>query len=248
MKNKTIKTVLISATLLLGNFCNAQIQSNIARIIPNGISGNSIIYVATTAVLATELPDPKIYPGYYTGFWIWDYGYWDIDGVLHLCFDGYLDNIGCRLFYVKRGDEFNKEAIVSGTAKEIDRYDATFSSEKFYIGIYTGTSPSDENGIYSDPLYGWVRMDCYGNVLKSAQGYKCKGIIVGTEELLVPTISYQVEDKTMTLTYSDSLYESVDGQTWTKVPDAEEGGTYTVDISKNGMKLYCSIMDDAPSR
>lgn len=85
-------------------------------------------------------------------------------------------------------------------------------------------------------------------MLNSALSYKCKGIIVGTEELLVPTISYQVKGKTMTLTYSDSLYESVDGQTWTKVPNAEEGGTYTVDISKSGMKLYCSIMDEVPSR
>ena len=79
-------------------------------------------------------------------------------------------------------------------------------------------------------------------------GYKCKGIIVGTEELIVPTISCQVEEQIMTLTYSDSLYESADGQTWTKVPDAEEGGTYAVDISKSGKKLYCSIMDELPSR
>lgn len=164
-----------------------------------------------------------------------------------MSFDGYLDNISRRLFYVKKGDEFNQEAIVSGTAKEIWD-DSTFSSEKFYIGVYTGTSPADENGIYSDPLYGWIRMDCYGNVYKSAQGYKCKGIIVGTEELIVPTISYQVEGKTMTLTYSDSLYESTDGQNWTRVTDAEEGGTYTVDISKSGSKLYCSIMDEVPSR
>ncbi|MBO4796102.1 MAG: hypothetical protein J5553_01820, partial [Verrucomicrobia bacterium] len=70
----------------------------------------------------------------------------------------------------------------------------------------------------------------------------------GTEELIVPTISYQVEGKSMTLTYSDSLYENTDGKTWTKVTDAEEGGTYTVDISKNGSKLYCSIMDEVPSR
>ncbi|MBR5977816.1 MAG: hypothetical protein IK033_02325, partial [Verrucomicrobia bacterium] len=85
-------------------------------------------------------------------------------------------------------------------------------------------------------------------LVDSALGYKCKGIIVGTEELIVPTISYQVEGKTMTLTYSDSLYESTDGQTWTKVADAEEVGTYTVDISKSGSKLYCSIMDEVPSR
>lgn len=255
MKKKNIKIALISMTLSFGILCNAQTQSNIARIIPNGIVDSSltwigeapIIRVATTAVLAPELPDPMLYPLYYTGFWISN-RYWDIDGVLHLSFDGYLDNISRRLFYVKKGDEFNKEAIVSGTAKEINWDDSTFSSEKFYIGVYTGTSPSNKNGIYSDPLYGWIRMDCYGNVLKSAQGYKCKGIIVGTEELIVPTISYQVEGKTITLTYSDSLYESTDGKTWTKVTDAEEGGTYTVDISKSGSKLYCSIMDEVPSR
>ena len=84
--------------------------------------------------------------------------------------------------------------------------------------------------------------------MNSAMGYKCKGIIVGTEELIVPTISYQVEGQIMTLTYSDSLYESGDGQTWTNVHDAEEGGTYTVDISKTGKKLYCSIMDEVPNR
>ena len=60
MKKKNIKIALISMTLSFGILCNAQTQSNIARIIPNGIVDSSltwidetpIIRVATTAVLA----------------------------------------------------------------------------------------------------------------------------------------------------------------------------------------------------
>ncbi len=36
MKNKITKTILLSAALLLGIFCNTQAQSNIARLIQDG--------------------------------------------------------------------------------------------------------------------------------------------------------------------------------------------------------------------
>lgn len=260
MKKKNIKTVLLSAALLLGIFCNTQAQSNIARIIPDGISSSEgaqpIIYVLTGGVLENVHPDDL--DGFYSGFWFMSSQnvYW---------YDHYADPIGLRTFLVNENDVLSWEKIKSGTYEELEYYGPahTFEdSQIVYLGIYTGTShrydecdgcfPGDENyWRYPDPLFGWVKLKFEnGNysLLDSVLGYKCKGIIIGTEELIVPTISYQVKGKTMTLTYSDSLYESADGQTWTKVPDAEEGGTYTVDISKAGSKLYCSIMDELPSR
>ena len=254
MKHKITKKILLSAGLLLGIFCNTQAQSNIARIIPDGIwsSGGSSpsINILTRAVLG--IPDAEFDD--YTSFNFW-WGYYNY----------YLDDIGLRTFFVKRNDIFSWEKIKSGVYEEL-HYGPVYNfegSQIVYLGIYSGTSPrydeydgyppGDEHyGYYPDPLFCWVKLkfneDGSYKLMNSALGYKCKGIIVGTEELIVPTISYQIKGKTITLTYSDSLYESEDGQTWTKVTDAEEGGTYTVDISKTGMKLYCSIMDDAPSR
>ncbi len=256
MKKKNIKIALISMTLSFGILCNAQAQSNIARIIPDGISSSEAseptIYILTGAVLDYIHPDDWECP--YTGFWIWGH-----------TFMGYADIIGFRAFNVKRNDVFSWEKIKSGAYEELDSVAVLDSTEQkiVYLGIYTGTShrydeydgyfPGDElYWSYPDPLFGWVKLkfkdDGSYTLEDCALGYKCKGIIVGTEELIVPTISSKIEGKTMTLTYSDSLYESEDGQTWTKVTDAEEGGTYTVDISKTGMKLYCSIMDEVPSR
>ncbi|MBR4249293.1 MAG: hypothetical protein IKQ24_03990 [Verrucomicrobia bacterium] len=261
MKNKIIKTALISVTLLLGILSNTQAQSNIARIIPNGISfgepifDNSVIYVLTGEVLDYVYPDD---PDSLCTFVEFDTSLWG-----KYTFLPYLDPISLRAFFVHKNNVFSWEKIKSGVYEELGSGSYYDLKPTVYLGIYTGTSrrydeydgcyPGDENyWRYPDPLFGWVKLkfndDGSYTLEDCALGYKCKGIIIGTEELIVPTISYQVKDKTMTLTYSDSLYESADGQTWTKVTDAEKDGTYTVDISKNDMKLYCSIMDDAPSR
>ena len=74
MKTKIIKTTLLSIALLLGAFCNTQAQSNIARIIPDGISSSEglspVIKVLTRAVLG--IPDAEFDD--YTGFRFW-WGY-----------------------------------------------------------------------------------------------------------------------------------------------------------------------------
>ena len=258
---KNVKIMLVSTALLFGIFCNTQAQSNIARIIPGGIDciegwiSESEIRVITGGLLENIHPDD--WDSAYTGFWfsLWG-GY---------TYSYYVDPIGLRTFFVEKNNVFSWKKIKSGVYEELEGgpYYNFEDSQIVYLGIYTGTShrygerdgyyPEDEDyGRYPDPLFGWVKLkfkdDGSYTLEDCALGYKCKGIIIGTEELIVPTISYQVEGQTMTLTYSDSLYESEDGQTWSKVTDAEEGGTYTVDISKIGMKLYCSIMDDAPSR
>ncbi len=261
MKKKNVKITLISTALSFGILCNVQAQSNIARIIPDGIRSTGglspTIFVYTGEVLENVHPDD--WDSAYTAFWfalsLWG-GY---------AYIYYVDLIGSRTFFVNENDVFSWEKIKSGVYEELD-YSPVYNfedSQIVYLGIYSGTSrrydkfdgcfPGDENyWRYPDPLFGWVKLkfndDGSYTFEDCALGYKCKGIIIGTEELIVPTISYQIKGQTMTLTYSDSLYESADGQTWTKVTDAEKDGTYTVDISKNGMKLYCSIMDDAPSR
>ena len=250
MKNKITKTILLSAALLFGIFCNTQAQSNIARLIQDGYKmypyDSPSIAINTLQKYLEESFTTLVFFGGVQG------------NSAFYTYNHTMDKIGSRTFLVKRNDVFSLERIRAGQFEEL-QLDCgyVFPVDKiFYLGIYTGTTHQipDEGlyGDYPDPLLGWIKLKIQEDgtwiMLNSALGYKCKGIIVGTEELIVPTISYQVEGKTMTLTYSDSLYESADGQTWTKVPDAEEGGTYAVDISKSGKKLYCSIMDDAPSR
>ncbi len=256
MKKKNIKIALISMTLSFGIFCNAQAQKNIARIIPDGIFfdepifDNPVIYVLTGEVLDYVYPDD---PDGLCTLFEFDTSLWG-----KYTFLPYLDSISLRAFFVHKNNVFSWEKIKSGVYEELGGGSYYDLKPTVYLGIYTGTShryneydgyyPGDENyGRYPDPLFGWVKLkfkdDGSYTLEDCALGYKCKGIIVGTEELIVPTISCQVEGQTMTLIYSDSLYESTDGQTWTKVTDAEKDGTYTVDISKNGMKLYCSIME-----
>ena len=267
MKTKIIKTTLLSIALLLGTFCNTQAQSNIARIIPGGIycvegwfSGPEI-RVTTGALLENVHPDDRdsAYTGFHFYFDSWGYVY------PRYVYSHYIDSISLRTFFVHKNNIFSWEQIKSGTYEELEcnPLEPYTLKPTIYLGIYSGTShrcdehdgyyPGDENyWRYPDPLFGWVKLKFKDNgsytLEDCVMGYKCKGIIVGTEELIVPTISYQIEGKTMTLTYSDSLYESIDGQTWNKVTDAEEGSTYAVDISKTGSKLYCSIMDELPSR
>ena len=251
MKHKITKTILLSAGLLLGIFCNTQAQSNIARIIPDGIwsSGGSSpsINILTRAVLGIPYSEYDAEFDDYTSFSFW-WGYYNY----------YLDDIGLRTFLVKRNDVFSWEKIKSGAYKEVENASMSdwINQKIVYLGIYSGTSPrydeydgyppGDEHyGYYPDPLFCWVKLkfneDGSYKLMSSAMGYKCKGIIVGTEELIVPTISSKVKGQMMTLTYSDSLYESEDGQNWTEVADAEDNSTYTADISQIGRKFYTSI-------
>lgn len=253
MKQKNTKTILLSAGLLLGIFCNTQAQSNIARIIPGGIWSTEgsypQIHISTGSVLEHVHPDDWI--SAYTGFGIWQW-------MGEYTFSGFVDGIGFRAFNVKRNDVFSWEKIKSGIYKEVENVSVSdwINQRIVYLGIYTGTSPcydeydgyppgNEHYGYYPDPLFCWVKLkfneDGSYKLMSSAMGYKCKGIIVGTEELIVPTISSKIEGQTMTLTYSDSLYESEDAQNWTEVSDAEDNSTYTVDISQIGRKFYTSI-------
>jgi hypothetical protein len=200
------------------------------------------------------LIDPYFEFDYSLGFWTFENYVLEGRGGYRL-FTWETACYGMRTFIVNRNDVFSWEKIKSGVYEELKSgypHDIVDQLNTIvYLGIYTtgiGFEYDEYYGKhYFDPVFGWIKLkfktDGSFVLLNHAIGYKCKGIIVGTEELLVPTISYQVEGKTMTLTYSDSLYESSDGQTWTKVTDAEESGTYTVDISKTGSKLYCSIME-----
>lgn len=237
-------------TLAVGFSLNMHAQSNIACLIPNGYEMYPYDFPSIAVNTLQEYPEESFTTLLFFG---------GVQGNSAIyTYNHTMDKIGSRTFLVNRNDVFSLEKIQVGQFEEL-QLDSSYVfpvNKIFYLGIYTGTThqiPDDGlYGDYPDPLLGWIKLKIQEDgtwiMLNSALGYKCRGIIVGTEELLVPTISYQVKGKTMTLTYSDSLYESADGQTWTKVPDAEKDGTYTVDISKNGMKLYCSIMDDAPSR
>ena len=60
-------------------------------------------------------------------------------------------------------------------------------SSPFYVGLYTGETFS-QNGIYSDPLFGWARLvNNQGGIqlLDSALAYKTGGIYAGTQ-ILIP--------------------------------------------------------------
>ena len=258
MKHKITKTILLLTALLLGVFycriCGYAQSDSVQDRMPHLVND-----------WLTEVNDPYICIDR-TGLIDPHFGYCTFERYVLKGWGGYRTyewwepTYGMRAFIVNRNDVFSWEKITSKAYEELkpgyynDLVDQL--NTIMYLGIYTTGigfgDDDDENERYPDPVFGWIKLKFKADgsfvLLNHAIGYKCKGIIVGTEELLVPTISYQVKGKTMTLTYSDSLYESEDGQTWIKVPDAEKDGTYTVDIPKSGKKLYCSIMDEVPSR
>jgi hypothetical protein len=102
-------------------------------------------------------------------------------------FSQFLDE-GVRVFLVSANQHISQQAIQSGSYTELLSPNSYVfgSGSPFYLGLYTGeTFP--QNGIYSDPLFGWARLVNNQGVIEmldSALVYKAQGILAGTQTII----------------------------------------------------------------
>ena len=92
------------------------------------------------------------------------------------------------MFLVSANQPISQQAIQSGSYTEL-MYPNSYvfdSGSPFYLGLYTGES-FPQNGIYSDPLFGWARLVNNRGVIEMLDGglaYKAGGIYAGTQNLI----------------------------------------------------------------
>jgi hypothetical protein len=102
-------------------------------------------------------------------------------------FDPYLDE-GVRTFLVSLGDPVSLQPILAQSYTELT-YPNSYvfaNGTPFYLGFYTGNT-FPQNGIYSDPLFGWGKfVNSLGviQMLDSALEYGGGGIFAGTQNII----------------------------------------------------------------
>lgn len=104
-------------------------------------------------------------------------------------FDGYVD-VGIRVFLVSPNTPISLQPILSQSFTELlfqNTYVFT-NGIPFYLGLFTGTGnfhPPD--GIYTDPLFGWVQLVNNQGVIQMIGGaieYGGGGIYAGTQNII----------------------------------------------------------------
>ncbi len=120
---------------------------------------------------------------FYTGFFL------NPVALNTFAYDHYLD-IGIRVFLVTPNQPVSLEPILANQYTEL-QYPNTYmfaSGVPFYLGLYTGNMQyPPPNGIYSDPLFGWVELVNDKGVIEmldSALAYNAAGIYAGTQNII----------------------------------------------------------------
>ena len=159
------------------------ICSSILRLHSQGyIVANGVTYAGNTPGLGTEihvLQNPT--NGDYTGFTLPP----RIGN--RFLFNPLLDE-GVRTFLVSSNDPISLQPIMANSYSELT-YPNTYvlaNGSTFYLGFYTGNS-FPQNGIYSDPLFGWGRFVNNNGVIQlldSALEYQGGGIYAGTQNII----------------------------------------------------------------
>ncbi len=94
---------------------------------------------------------------------------------------------GVRTFLVSSNDPISLQPILDQKYTELT-YPKTYvfnNGSPFYLGLYTGYAPV--NGVYRDPLYGWVELVNNQGVIEMLDGalaYRADGIYAGTENII----------------------------------------------------------------
>jgi len=102
-------------------------------------------------------------------------------------FGAFLDE-GVRVFQVSPNDPVSLQPILANSYTELT-YPNSYvfaNGSTFYLGFYTGNT-YPQNGIYSDPLFGWaeyVNNNGVVQMLNSALEYGGGGIFAGTENII----------------------------------------------------------------
>ena len=105
-------------------------------------------------------------------------------------FDSIVD-VGVRCFMVSANTSINVQPILDQTWTELEfnQYGYVFpSGVPFYLALYTGNQNNyPPDGIYSDPLFGWVELVNNRGVIQMLDGaleYGGAGIIAGTQTVI----------------------------------------------------------------
>jgi hypothetical protein len=119
--------------------------------------------------------------GNYTGFAL------DSHGGNTFLFNPLLDE-GVRTFFVSSNAPISLQPILANSYAELTFPNEYFlsSGTPFYVGLYTGAT-YPQNGIYSDPLFGWAQLVNYNGVIQFLDGaleYGGGGIYAGTQNII----------------------------------------------------------------
>jgi hypothetical protein len=155
-------------------------------IVPNGVT-----YIGQTGLgYETDvIHDPANL--YYTGFGLDPRGRTPPTStyINTFLFDPIVD-VSVRVFLVSENDPISLQPILSQSYAEL-LYPNSYvfaSGVPFYLALYTGNvTQYPANGIYSDPLFGWVELVNNQGVIQmvdSALEYQGGGIYAGTENII----------------------------------------------------------------
>lgn len=145
-------------------------------IVPNGVTFNP------SGVLGYEvdvLQDPT--NGNYTGFFLM------AQSAISFSFDTYADE-GVRVFLVLPSRPVSLQAIQTQGYPELTSPNSYVFNNgvPFYVGLYTGPN-LPQNGIYTNPLFGWARLVNNNGVINFLDGaleYGGAGIYAGTQTII----------------------------------------------------------------
>jgi len=181
-----MKTTLIHLTCLVFTLvATLQIHSQ-GYLVPNGV-----VYIGQTGIgyEIDVLHDPAHL--YYTGFFLNPNGKTPPTSpfINTFQFDLIVD-VGVRVFLVSPNDPISLQPILSQNYTEL-LYPNNYvfaNGVPFYLGLYTGNvQQAPQDGIYSDPLFGWVELVNNAGVIQmldSALEYQGGGIYAGTQTFI----------------------------------------------------------------
>ena len=181
---KTIRNLLVAAVCLFSAVVQLQAQG---YIVPNGVTyagtsidgvgyGINVIYNPTTQYATGFALDPtgKTQPTTYTNTF---------------SFNPIVD-VGVRTFITSAGQAITTNVLLSGSLTELV-YPSTViinSGSVLYLALYTGNVQfAPPNGVYDNPLLGWVELQNNQGVLQMAGGaieYGGGGIFAGTQTII----------------------------------------------------------------
>lgn len=174
MKSASLTVMVISLLCAVTSQSQAQ-----GYIVPNGVT--FIGYQPGFGYEIDVVHDPVNF--YSTGFFL------NSNGANMFQFSAIVD-VSVRVFLVSANDLVSMQQIQSQAYAELS-YPNTYhfaDGVPFYLGLYTGNQsfyPPD--GIYSDPLFGWVELVNNQGVIQMLDGaleYHGAGIYAGTQNII----------------------------------------------------------------
>ena len=177
-----IKTKGVAAGFLFMTMLQLHSQG---YIVPNGVYSGSVGFGAYEIDVIQNPANSD-----FTGFFLRPQG--KTEPTLYtntFSFFTYLDE-GVRVFLVSSNQPMSLSPILAQSYPELS-FPNTYvfrSGTPFYLGLYTGYLPSGpNNGIYSDPLFGWAKLVNNQGVIQlldSALVFGGGGIYVGTQNII----------------------------------------------------------------